>query len=596
MSAQYGWLKVNGNVSHPLAEMHNGHIYVHKKDMATGQCLVAGDAVTFYLYADDKGLGAEACKGEGTTNHAAVMQMHANYSSWSSHAVKPQHQYSAFAAPFVPSLQTCKAEPLEDSDYSADGVLPSLGSVGHSDGSCKRCAFFPKGRCQNGENCEHCHFDHVGRKRLRTRKPRSQEKCTEEPVLPDGEFLPTKEIEEEHSEDDELLDVQEAGAAKQQQSKENDDSHSENGSVDLATVAPSSSYPSDDEGSPKHSPLEMSDTESCSSHPDAMWPLDFHQELATFIQKHSIVAQTMTSSRRPQEVSARCALPTVQDFGFSHVDDDDCASSAGTDTSGEQSPSSSTSVDLSPISWSSQQRSRRAGESDLGKDLSPAEITRKARALLNKLTHDRFESLCSQILALPLSTPEQLAALAAEIFEKATTQDGFRSLYTELCLRLDAHFGEQSSVIGGKTFRKVLVNECQATFDRNLQPADAALFEDLTAEESFELEMKLKTRRLGNMRFIGELIVQRLLAQKLMTPIMLELLNGDEVALESLIAFLTIVAPCFDQKASLHHAQLQDVFATLQRKKNDKQLSSRLHCHLSDLFDSRARGWAVRSA
>merc|ERR1719272_923083 len=214
MSAQYGWLKVNGSVSHPLAEMHNGHIYVHKKDMATGQCLFAGDSVTFYLYADDKGLGAEACKGEGTTNHAAVVQMHANYSSWSSHAVKSQHQYSAFAAPFVPSLQTCTAEPLEEIDYSADGVLPSAGSVGHSDGSCKRCAFFPKGRCQNGENCEHCHFDHVGRKRLRTRKPRSQEKNMEEPVLPE------EDIEEEHSEDAELVDVQEAGAAKQQQQQQ----------------------------------------------------------------------------------------------------------------------------------------------------------------------------------------------------------------------------------------------------------------------------------------------------------------------------------------------------------------------------------------
>lgn len=596
MSAQYGWLKVNGSVRHPLAEMHNGHIYVHKKDMAAGQCLVAGDAVTFYLYVDDKGLGAEACKGERTTNtnHAACSWN--GKASWSSRQVKPQHQYSASAAPFVP-LES--ASPLwqteeEETVNLADGVLPSIGSVGHSDGSCKRCAFFPKGRCQNGENCEHCHFDHVGRKRLRTRKPRSLQKM-EVPPLPDGEYLPTKETEEEHLEDDELLDVQEVGAAKRQPSKEDEDSHSDNGSIDIATVAPSSSCASDDEGSPKHRPFEASDTESCSSHPDAMWPLDFHQELTTFIHKNSIVAPTMISAIGADEVSAHRALPTAQDFGFSVVDDD-CASSAGTDSSGEQSPRSSVSVDLSPISWSSMQRRRRDSDADLSNELSPAEVTRKARALLNKLTHERFESLCSQILALPLSTPEQLAALAAEIFEKATTQDSFRSLYTELCLRLDAHFAEQSGVIGGKTFRKVLVNECQATFDRNLQPADAALFQDLAAEESFELEMKLKTRRLGNMRFIGELMVQRLLAQKLMAPIMLELLHGDEVALESLIAFLTIVAPCFDQKASLHHAHLQDVFATLRRKKNDKQLSSRLHCHLSDLFDSRARGWAARSA
>merc|ERR1719160_1838996 len=52
------------------------------------------------------------------------------------------------------------------------GELPSVGSAGHADGTCKRCAFFPKGRCQNGSNCTHCHYDHTPNKRLRKRKSR----------------------------------------------------------------------------------------------------------------------------------------------------------------------------------------------------------------------------------------------------------------------------------------------------------------------------------------------------------------------------------------------------------------------------------------
>lgn len=194
-------------------------------------------------------------------------------------------------------------------------------------------------------------------------------------------------------------------------------------------------------------------------------------------------------------------------------------------------------------------------------------------------------------MALPFSTTEQLTVLAAEIFEKATTQDGFRSLYTELCVRLDEHLAKQDSAVGGKAFRKVLANECQATFERHLQPADPALFVGLTDEECFEVEMKLKTRRLGNMRFIGDLLVRKLLAQKLMPPIIFQLINGDEAALESLIAFVTVVAPVFEQKESLNKAPLQDAFASLRRKKG---VSPRLRCMLSDLFDARARNWAPR--
>lgn len=72
-----------------------------------------------------------------------------------------------------------------DSESSAedDGVLfppaalgpdglPSRGSVGHAEGECKRCCFFPKGRCGNGHDCNFCHFDHDRRKRLKKKKKR----------------------------------------------------------------------------------------------------------------------------------------------------------------------------------------------------------------------------------------------------------------------------------------------------------------------------------------------------------------------------------------------------------------------------------------
>jgi len=48
--------------------------------------------------------------------------------------------------------------------------LPSIGSADHAAGTCKRCNFFPKGRCQSGANCTFCHMPHDKRKPSRQEK------------------------------------------------------------------------------------------------------------------------------------------------------------------------------------------------------------------------------------------------------------------------------------------------------------------------------------------------------------------------------------------------------------------------------------------
>merc|ERR1719453_1699530 len=69
-----------------------------------------------------------------------------------------------------------KDESLADSEESPsdpevvpDG-LPSIGSLKHSIGECKRCNFYPKGRCQNGYDCQFCHLPHEKRKPSRQEK------------------------------------------------------------------------------------------------------------------------------------------------------------------------------------------------------------------------------------------------------------------------------------------------------------------------------------------------------------------------------------------------------------------------------------------
>lgn len=53
--------------------------------------------------------------------------------------------------------------------------LPSIGSALHFSGNCDRCCFHPKGRCHNGFNCQHCHFDHEKRKRKNKKKNKTKQ-------------------------------------------------------------------------------------------------------------------------------------------------------------------------------------------------------------------------------------------------------------------------------------------------------------------------------------------------------------------------------------------------------------------------------------
>lgn len=63
MLGHYGWIMALDEIDHPDAGQNGGRIYVHKRDVVHGsEPLSPGDRVTFYLYADHQGLGAEACE------------------------------------------------------------------------------------------------------------------------------------------------------------------------------------------------------------------------------------------------------------------------------------------------------------------------------------------------------------------------------------------------------------------------------------------------------------------------------------------------------------------------------------------------------
>merc|ERR1719291_445417 len=77
------------------------------------------------------------------------------------------------AAPGSPAQEDSPATPEGQSESIAtesQEPLPSIGSAEHAAGTCRRCNFFPKGRCQNGKDCTFCHFPHDKRKPSRQEK------------------------------------------------------------------------------------------------------------------------------------------------------------------------------------------------------------------------------------------------------------------------------------------------------------------------------------------------------------------------------------------------------------------------------------------
>jgi len=62
MLGHYGWIMTFEDIDHADLEKTAGRVYVHKRDVEHGVSLAQGDIVSFYLYSDAQGLGAECCQ------------------------------------------------------------------------------------------------------------------------------------------------------------------------------------------------------------------------------------------------------------------------------------------------------------------------------------------------------------------------------------------------------------------------------------------------------------------------------------------------------------------------------------------------------
>jgi hypothetical protein len=201
---------------------------------------------------------------------------------------------------------------------------------------------------------------------------------------------------------------------------------------------------------------------------------------------------------------------------------------------------------ISESSWVARQRLRRSGDDAVTASASDSEVVRAIKSILNKLTVEKFSQLVRQLMAIEFHKVRHVQSLIQEVFEKATLQHHFINMYADLCVLLNDFFTESPVAEDPKlVFKRLLLNECQNSFERHLVPPEG--LDKLDSDDRTLAEGGYKTRMLGNIKFVGALLSRRMLASKVLIAISEELLSDPtSESLESLAALLTVTGPSFD--------------------------------------------------
>jgi len=220
-------------------------------------------------------------------------------------------------------------------------------------------------------------------------------------------------------------------------------------------------------------------------------------------------------------------------------------------------------------------------------------VIRKCRTILNKLSMDNFEKLFAQLTVCGISKTQHIEALMKEVFEKATTQHGFIDMYTQLCKRLD--FWCKSNPLLDVDFRRILLSQCQRSFESNLKPPEGILGASVNDEDAFEREVKYKSAMLGNIKFVGRLLVTQLIASKILVQAASQLLSiSSEITLECLCALLLATGKEFDDPSWKFHDSMKVIYNEAQSLTKEEKIPSRIRFLLTDVFDCRSRNWESR--
>ena len=183
------------------------------------------------------------------------------------------------------------------------------------------------------------------------------------------------------------------------------------------------------------------------------------------------------------------------------------------------------------------------------------DLVRKARAILNKLTPQKFDTLVQQFDALEILDRTALAKCMELVFEKAVDEPSFSVAYAKMCCVLAKKEIKSDGDKKNVNFRNLLLTRVQTEFLKDYVPKEEVeayekeLEEAPTEEKRKELRLNFeekeriaRRRSLGNIRFIGELYKEQMLTAKIMHECVINLIHSnDEESLECLCKLMSTV-------------------------------------------------------
>ncbi|KAL5483163.1 hypothetical protein ACEPAI_8392 [Sanghuangporus weigelae] len=267
----------------------------------------------------------------------------------------------------------------------------------------------------------------------------------------------------------------------------------------------------------------------------------------------------------------------------------------------------------------------------------PLQDHNKVRALLNKLTKEKFESISNQIIAWANKSENEkdgrtLIQVVRLVLEKAKDEADSNEMYARLCRKMMKQIspniqddgirnGEGKPITGGLLFRKYLLNRCQEDLKRGWSAGKATVApaketenqavenaDEKNREEYGEVSLysddyfavsKARRQGLGLIKFIGELYKLQMLTERIMHGCIKKLLNNEdnrkEEEIESLCKLLSTVGQALDTSKARGH---MDVYFTRMKElaRSSNVSSRRMQLMLQDVIELRERKWIPRNA
>jgi hypothetical protein len=140
------------------------------------------------------------------------------------------------------------------------------------------------------------------------------------------------------------------------------------------------------------------------------------------------------------------------------------------------------------------------------------------------------------------------------------------------------------------------LGQCQSSFEELLASQGSGVACQGQDEDVIEeARLKCKRRAIGNVKLVGQLLVQGMLSSKLLIACSEQLLAerwSCPEALESLACLLTVAGPKFDLASAWPlHSHLESVFQQIYQLSFSADVTPRIRCLLRDLLELRGAGW-----